>query len=147
MIAQGKMKTKTDTNFGGMSNRKCFNNILANMTGSVRGESDNNSSNSASLKGKIQTIEDTLQLTQDEMNSHKKDVNSIKTERDSLQEMLRLKIDDIKNSLMNDIGKLEDEFNKTFTVHQKGENQKLLMELNKLKNEKTELQKTLLCII
>ena len=78
------------------------------------------------------------------MNSHKKDVNSVKTERDSLHEMLKLKTDEIKNNLMNDIGKIEDELNKHFN-NSKGENGKLLMELNKLKNEKTELQKTLLC--
>jgi len=107
-------------------------------------ENDQNSSNSASLKGKIHTIEESMTLCQDEMNSHKKDVNSVKTERDSLQEMLKLKIDEIKHNLMDDVGKIEDELNKHFN-NSKGDNGKLMMELNKLKNEKTELQKTLLC--
>ncbi len=111
-------------------------------TGSLR-ETENNSSNSASLKGKIQTLEDSIQHTQDDMNEQKKEVNSIRTERDALAEMLRLKTEEITSGLMTDIDKIEDELNKHYKS-QKGDNNKLLMELNKLRDEKTELQKTLL---
>ena len=115
------------------------------MSQSLR-ESDANSANSASLKGKIQSIEDIIQTSLDDMSNHKKDVNSIRTERDSLQELLRLKVDDMRNNMTSDIGKIEEELSDHFGK-QKGENSKLIMELNKLKNEKTELQKTLIGIV
>jgi len=115
------------------------------LTASVReSENNQNSANSASLKGKIQTIDDTISNTQDEVNSHKKDVNLIKTERDALQDDLKRKIESIRKSLFDDISKIELELNSHFN-NQKSENNKLIMELNKLKNEKTELQKTLIC--
>ena len=109
-------------------------------------ESNQNSANSASLKGKIQTIEDSISNTQEEMNSHKKDVNLIKTERDALQDDLKRNIEKTRKSLFDDIDKIELELNSHFNI-QKSENNKLIMELNKLKNEKTELQKTLICNI
>ena len=43
-----------------------------------------NSSNAATLKGKLASLEEQIQLVADEMNTHKKDVVSLKNEKDTL---------------------------------------------------------------
>ena len=42
-----------------------------------------NSSNAATLKGKLASLEEQIQLVADEMNTHKKDVVSLKNESQS----------------------------------------------------------------
>ena len=59
-----------------------------------------NSSNAATLKGKLATLEEQIQLVADEMNTHKKDVVSLKNEKDTLQEILKLKTHEVKNTLL-----------------------------------------------
>mgnify|MGYP000987887842 CR=1 FL=1 len=43
------------------------------------------------------------------MNTHKKDVTSLKTEKDTLQEMLQLKAREVKSTLVQELNKVEDE--------------------------------------
>ena len=59
------------------------------------------------------------------MNTHKKDVTSLKTEKDTLQEMLQLKAREVKSTLVQELNKVEDEMKRHF-LHQKAENNKKL---------------------
>lgn len=73
------------------------------------------------------------------MNTHKKDVTSLKTEKDTLQEMLQLKAREVKTTLNQELSKVEDEIKRHFS-HQKAENSKLQQQISQLKTEKTVLQ-------
>jgi chromosome segregation ATPase len=108
-------------------------------------EFGSNTSNAASLKGKLQTLEEAIQLVADEMNAHKKDVGSLKTEKDSLQEMLRLKTQEVKSNLISELNKVDDEMKRHF-AHQKAENSRLQQQISQLKTEKTVLQNQLIGI-
>ena len=71
-----------------------------------------NSANAATLKGKLQSLEEQIQSVADEMNGHKKDVTSLKNEKDTLQEILKMKTHEVKVNLLQELNKVEDE--KTF---------------------------------
>jgi len=104
-----------------------------------------NNSNAASLKGKLQTLEESIQQVADEMNAHKKDVTSLKTEKDSLQEMLKLKTHEVKATLIQELNKVEEEMKRHFS-HQKAENSRLQQQISQLKTEKTVLQNQLIAL-
>jgi len=112
------------------------------MNQSGRENLGSNTSNAASLKGKLQTLEDAIQLVADEMNAHKKDVSGLKTEKDSLQEMLKLKTQEVKSNLLSELNKVDDEMKRHF-AHQKAENSRLQQQISQLKTEKTVLQNQL----
>jgi hypothetical protein len=73
------------------------------------------------------------------MNTHKKDVTSLKTEKDTLQELLQLKTREVKSTLLQELNKVEDEMKRHFS-HQKAENSRLQQQISQLKTEKTVLQ-------
>ena len=104
-----------------------------------------NSANAASLKGKLQTLEDVIQQIASEMNSHKKDVNSLKTEKDTLQDMLKLKTKEVSNSLNQELDKVEEEMKRHF-AHQLAENSRLQQQISQLKTEKTVLHNQLISL-
>jgi chromosome segregation ATPase len=105
----------------------------------------NNSSNAASLKGKLQSLEDAIQQVAEEMNTHKKDVTSLKNEKDTLQEILKLKTHEVKTTLVQELNKVEEEMKRHFS-HQKAENSRLQQQISLLKTEKTVLQNQLIAL-
>lgn len=54
----------------------------------------------------------------DEMNFHKKEVQLLKSEKETLQAVLTMKTADVKDSLQNELKKIEDEMKRHF-AHQK----------------------------
>ena len=98
--------------------------------------------NTATLKGKLQSIEELIQVVADEMNSHKTDVMSLKNEKDTLEDILKLKTREVKNILLKRLGKIEDEMKRHFS-HQTAENGRLQQQISALKAEKTALQNQL----
>lgn len=105
----------------------------------------NNSSNAASLKGKLQGLEEAIQSVAEEMNTHKKDVTSLKNEKDTLQEILKLKTHEVKTTLVQELNKVEEEMKRHFS-HQKAENSRLQQQISLLKTEKTVLQNQLIAL-
>ena len=103
---------------------------------------DQNSTNATSLKGKLQTLEETIMQVADEVNSNKKEVTSLTTEKNSLQELLKLRIHEVRNNLFTELGKLDDELSRHYK-HQKSENAKLAQLLAQLKQEKINLNNTI----
>lgn len=129
---------------GKSSNPGEFNSSnLAQMTQSGNNFGGANSSNAATLKGKLQGLEEQIQLVADEMNGHKKDVISLKNEKDTLQEILKLKTQEVKGTLLQELNKVEDEMRRHFS-HQKAENGRLQQQISSLKAEKTSLQNQLM---
>jgi hypothetical protein len=80
-----------------------------------------------------------------EMNTHKKDVNQLKLDKDSLTETLKKKTSDVKVTLIQELGKVEDEMKRHF-AHQKSENTRLQQQISHLKTEKTVLQNQLIAL-
>ena len=110
--------------------------------GTNMGQSDMNSTNATSLKGKLQTLEETIMQVSDEVNTNKKEVTSLSTEKNSLQELLKLRIHEVRNNLFTELSKLEEELNRHYK-HQKAENSKLAQTLSQLKQEKMNLSNTI----
>jgi chromosome segregation ATPase len=79
------------------------------------------------------------------MNAHKKDVSSLKTEKDNLQEMLKNKTQEVKANLLSELNKVDDEMKRHF-AHQKAENSRLQQQISQLKTEKTVLQNQLIAL-
>ena len=104
-----------------------------------------NSSNPATLKGKLASLEEQIQLVADEMNNHKKDVVSLKNEKDTLQEILKMKNSESKNTLLQELNRVEDEMKRHFS-HQISENSRLQQQITSLKAEKTALQTQLIAL-
>ena len=103
------------------------------------------SSSAATLKGKLQTLEESISLVAEEMNAHKKEVASLKTEKDNLTELLRLKNNEVKQTLTQELNKVEEEMKRHF-AHQKAENSRLQQQISQLKTEKTVLSNQLQAI-
>ncbi len=59
----------------------------------------NITTNPGSLKAKLNSIENILRNLNNEMEVHRKEVNSLKTEKDNLQEVLDKKTNNIKETI------------------------------------------------
>ena len=103
---------------------------------------DENSTNATSLKGKLISLEETIMQVAEEVNINKKEVTSVTTEKNSLQELLKLRIHEVRNNLFTEIGKLDDELSRHYK-HQKSENAKLAQLLAQLKLEKMNINNTI----
>ena len=99
--------------------------------------------NPASLKGKLMGLEEMIKSVADEMNMHKKEVQALKSEKDTLESVLSMKTQEVKKGLTNELMKIEEEMKRHF-AHQKAENSRLQQQLTSLKGEKTALQQQLL---
>ena len=95
--SQSQMRRTNQTNPGefGASN-------LGQLTQTGNNFGATNSANAATLKGKLASLEEQIQLVADEMNNHKKDVVSLKNEKDTLQEILKMKTHEVKNTLLQE---------------------------------------------
>ena len=99
--------------------------------------------NPASLKGKLMSLEEMIKSVSDEMNFHKKEVQILKSEKDTLESVLTMKTQDVKKTLTNELMRIEEEMKRHF-AHQKAENSRLQQQITALKGEKTALQQQLL---
>lgn len=79
------------------------------------------------------------------MNGHKKDVTSLKLEKETLQDMLKQKTHEVKTTLILELNKVEEEMKRHFS-HQKAENSRLQQQISQLKTEKTVLQNQLIAL-
>lgn len=102
-------------------------------------------SGSASLKGKLLSLEEMIRQITEEMNFHKKEVQILRSEKDTLENVLNMKVNDVRKSLMNEIARVEEEMKRHFS-HQKAENSRLQQQITQLKGEKTALEQQLIAL-
>merc|ERR1712096_121462 len=95
------------------------------------------------LKGKLLALEEMIRAVSEEMNCHKKEVQVLRSEKETLDQVLTMKTQDVKKSLTNEITRVDDEMKRHFS-HQKAENSRLQQQITALKGEKTALQQQLL---
>lgn len=84
-----------------------------------------------------------IKTVADEMNFHKKEVQVLKSEKDTLESVLSMKTQDVKKTLTNELMRIDEEMKRHFQ-HQKAENARLQQQITALKGEKTALQQQLL---
>merc|ERR1712098_100171 len=96
-----------------------------------------------SLKGKLLALEEMIRAVSEEMNFHKKEVQILRSEKETLDSVLSMKTQDVKKSLSNEISRVDEEMKRHF-AHQKAENSRLQQQITALKGEKTALQQQLL---
>ena len=101
------------------------------------------SPNPGSLKSKLNVLENMIKVLNDEIMNHKKEVQVLKSEKDTLQSVLTLKTADVKDALTNELSTIETEMKRHFS-HQKAENSRLQQQITGLKGEKTALQQQLI---
>ena len=87
-------------------------------------------------------MQESVNQLSDDMIGHKKEVNNLMSEKNSLGDLLRLKLSEMRESLFSDLNKVDDEL-KSHMNFQRNENAKLYQIISDLKIEKTELQKQL----
>ena len=78
----------------------------------------------ATLKGKINGLEETIKALQEELNFYKKEIQTLRSEKDNLDDTLTRKAQEIKKNLTEEVLKAEEDM-KTSYMSQKSENNKL----------------------
>jgi len=106
-------------------------------------ETSQGTNNPNSLKGKLSLIETMIKTINEEITQHKKDVQHLKSEKDSLQSVLTIKTTDVKEALFDELKGLESEMRRHFN-HQKAENSRLQQQVTVLRGEKTSLHQQLI---
>ena len=97
----------------------------------------------ATLKGKINGLEETIKALQEELNFYKKEIQTLRSEKETLDDTLTRKAQEIRKNLTNDVLKAEEDMKKSY-LGQKNENNKIQSQITTLKTEKTNLQQHLL---
>ena len=78
----------------------------------------------ATLKGKINQLEETIHSMIEELNFYKKEVSTLRSEKETLEGELGRRANDMKKQLTNEVIRADDELKKAYTG-QKNENTKL----------------------
>ncbi|CDW89746.1 phosphoesterase family [Stylonychia lemnae] len=100
---------------------------------------------SNSLKGKLVQLEDMITAINDEVLYHKKEVQNMRAEKESLENVLALKAQEVRKTLTNEANRIEEELKRNL-AQQRAENTKLSQQISAIKTEKTQLQKNLLAL-
>ena len=66
------------------------------------------------MKAKILNCEKLLNTIQDDINYHKKEVNILKSEKETLESVLNQKASDVKKSLTTEVARVDEEKKITF---------------------------------
>ena len=99
--------------------------------------------NTANLKGKLQALEEMILQLADETQYHKKEVQVLRSEKETLESVLTMKTQDVRKTLTNENFKVEEEMKRHYS-HQKAENSRIQQQVTALKGEKTALDMQLL---
>mmetsp|Transcript_16632 Transcript_16632/g.25637 ORF Transcript_16632/g.25637 Transcript_16632/m.25637 type:complete len:103 (-) Transcript_16632:144-452(-) len=78
----------------------------------------------ATLKGKINGLEETIRSLQEELNFYKKEIQNLRSEKETLDDSLTRKAQEIRKNLTQDVLKAEEDMKKSY-LGQKNENNKL----------------------
>lgn len=99
--------------------------------------------NTAHLKGKLNNLNDTIRQLQEFLNTHKKEVQILRSEKETLEQVLTMKQGDTKKALTNELHRVEEEIKRHY-ANQKAEGTRLQQQLTQLKNDKTALEKDII---
>ena len=115
-----------------------LNFIMQTQDGSPTRVSASNNVYNATLKGKINGLEETCKALTEELNFYKSEIGGLRAEKTDLENNLAEKTSKIRNSLAEDVMNAENSMKSSFQS-QKLENQKMQGAITTLKTEKTNL--------
>lgn len=101
-----------------------------------------NSSNSGSLKGKVSTLEDDINELAGELNCHRGEIGNLENECSSVNEILKNKTKEVRDTLFQELLKVESEIDRHMNS-QKAESTRLDQQIRNLRKEKNDLAKDL----
>jgi len=99
--------------------------------------------NTAHLKGKLSNLHETIRQLQEQLNTHKKEVQILRSEKETLESVLTMKNQDTRKALTNELHRVEEEIKRHY-ANQHAEGQRLQQQLTTLKTEKTALEKDII---
>lgn len=99
--------------------------------------------NTAHLKGKLSSLNETIRQLQEHLNSHKKEVQILRSEKETLESVLTMKCQDTRKALTNELHRVEEEIKRHYN-NQHAESQRLQQQLTGLKTDKTALEKDII---
>lgn len=111
-----------------------INNANISITGKDFGVSKG--TREINLKIKLNDLEENIQEISKKMNQLKKETASLKIEKDTLQEMIKIKNSEIRRIIAQEISRVDEEMKRYF-AHQKAENSRLSQQLVQFKNDKS----------
>ena len=98
------------------------------------------SENTAHLKGKLSSLTETCRQLHENLNTHKKEVQILRSEKETLENVLTMKCQDTRKALTNELHRVVEEINRHYGV-MRAESVRLNQQLGNLKTEKTALEK------
>ena len=101
------------------------------------------SDNTAHLKGKLNNLYETVRNLQENLNTHKKEMQILRGEKETLESVLTMKQNDTRKALTNELHRVEEEIRRHY-ANQKAETSRLQTQVTQLKNDKTALEKEIL---
>ena len=99
--------------------------------------------NTAHLKGKLANLNETVRQLTENLNVHKKEVQILRSEKETLESVLTMKCQDTRKALTNELHRVTEEISRHYS-NQTAETQRLQQQLSTLKTEKTALEKDIL---
>jgi hypothetical protein len=76
--------------------------------------------NSANLKGKLVVLEQMINQLNEELNFHKKEVQILRSEKDTLESVLTMKTQEVRKTLTNELFRVEEEMKRHFSLQKAG---------------------------
>lgn len=80
--------------------------------------------NTSNLKGKLTSLDELIKQLAEELNYHKKEVQVLRSEKETLESVLTLKTQEVRKTLTNENFKVEEEMKRHY-AHQKAENSRI----------------------
>ena len=99
--------------------------------------------NTANLKGKLSNQNEILRQLTENLNVHKKEVQILRSEKETLESVLTMKCQDTRKALLNELHRVNEEINRHYE-NQKAESNRLKQQLSNLNTEKTSLHQEIL---
>ena len=76
--------------------------------------SGGSANNTANLKGKLSALEEMILQLADELQYHKKEVQVLRSEKETLESVLTMKTQDVRKTLTNENFKVEEEMKRHY---------------------------------
>ena len=93
----------------------------------------------STIKGKVNGMEETIKALIEEINFYKKEVQTLRSEKEALDDTMTRKCQEIRQGLTNDVMKAQEDMRNSY-MHTKSENNQLQTQVTQLKVDKTNLQ-------
>ena len=99
--------------------------------------------NTANVKGKLANQNETLRQLIESLNVHKKEVQILRSEKETLESVLVMKCQDTRKALLNELHRVNEQIQRHFE-NQKAESMRLQQQIGNLKTEKTAIHQDIL---